>query len=129
MDMIERFKSIFRRGSEFPPYIIDHWYCGWIMDVDNLRREGMEIEKWSQSGIPFPPEDGSIAFNPWTTGIINNDTTECIDGLIPAIKMDGRIGLYEVTNISHPGMHYDGAPWDDGKRVTLKFVKSIKNDS
>src|SRR4051812_12707463 len=90
----------------FPKAINGLWYCGaWYMDK-------------SQKGLP--------CFNPWKTAIIGADHSDCIDGLIPAMRIGDKIGLYiRVGKTYWGGGGSDLASWDDGMKIDLKFVKSV----
>lgn len=91
----------------FPRTVKRHWYCGaW-----HLHRG----------------KEGRIVFNPFRTGFCGDDTSELIDGLIPAIRVGDRIGLYkQVGQKYRETSFYDGAPWDDGYMVDLRYVRSVR---
>jgi hypothetical protein len=91
----------------FPKLIRNHWYCGaWYLHK-------------GEEGVPV--------FNPFRTGLVRDDTADLIDDLIPAYRIAGKIGLYKQVGEKYPygcgGS--DLAPWDDGKAIDLRFVRSI----
>lgn len=121
------------RDRRFPRQIKGYWYCGkWYLYLGRLRDEGVYFENNlnpPRGAVPWPPDDGSPAFNHFRCGIHQGSThEELIDGLIPAVKIDGRIGLY-----SHGGQYGgscwdDNAGWDDGRKIDLQFVRAIPEE-
>lgn len=111
------------RDKRFPLVVKDYWYCGaWYLYRGKCRDEGIE---------PQSPAEGVVTFDPFTTGIIwENDKQGLIDGLIPAIRIGDTVGLYEWDGCKYGrGRGYCGAAWDDGYKITLRFVRTVKAES
>jgi hypothetical protein len=54
------------------------------------------------------------------------DNEGLVEGLIPAVRIGDRLGLYHVTAIYRPkSPWHDPAPWDDGKEIDLRLVRVI----
>lgn len=108
--------AIWRRGSpqfdgDLPLEINELWYCGkWYLH---------KSKEW-------PVEDEAM-FDPFECDMWGRgEDSGLIDGLIPAYKKEGWVGLYKIARWIPPSSpFYDGAPWDDGKKVDLKLVKVI----
>lgn len=115
------------RNPEFPRSVNEHWYCGkWYLYLADLHVKG------EHRGTTLNPPDmpvcatDVVAFNPWRTGHIDNDVSGLVDGLIPAIRIGDKVGLYrQVGRKYRTTSFYDGAPWDDGYHVDLEFVRAI----
>lgn len=118
---------LFRRNTQFPKKIKGHWYCGsWYLYLSDLRDKGeYQGSNLNPDEIKLPAEN-EVAFNHFRTGLSRNDTSWLVDGLIPAIRINDRIGLYrQIGSRYRTSSFYDGAPWDDGYHIDLKFVKSV----
>lgn len=122
-------KRLFSKHDErFPKTVRDHWYCGsWYLYLSGLIDEG----KYKQNTLD--PEDFSVtaldkvAFNHHRMGIHNGDVSGLMDGLIPAIQVGTKVGLYrQIGNTHRPSSFYDGASWDDGYKIDLEFVKAVE---
>lgn len=114
-------------GAEFPRTVDEHWYCGaWYEYLAKLRDQGAYTGTTMDPPEIASPANGEFAFNPWHTGHANPDTTGLIDGLVPAMRLGNRVGLYKQIGPRYrTTSFYDGLPWDDGYFVDLKFVRSI----
>ena len=112
----------------FPAEVVGHWYCGsWYMYLSDLR------DKEKYMGLSLDPKEiespapDQVAFNPYHTGHARSDTSGLIDGLIPAIRVGDKIGLYkQVGSRYQDTSFYDGLPWDDGYKIDLRFVRSVQ---
>ena len=105
-------------NSQFPKIIKEHWYCGaWYMYLSDLPGYKGNLDP---DDVESPATD-KVAFNHFHAGIYNEDKTGLIDGLIPAIRIGDKIGLYQVTRIKGAGVWYDGLPWDNGQKIDLKL--------
>ena len=115
--------------QRFPLEIKKHWYCGcWYLYLSDLRKAG-EYDGTSLNPDEIrSPAEGKVAFNPWRTDLIqSNDESNLIDGLIPAIRFGNTVGLYQQVGYKYRETNfYDGAPWDDGYLVDLKFVRTVE---
>ena len=129
--MFEYIRRLF--WSPFPMSIKGHWYCGeWYMYLSGLRDNGSHTGKTlnpDPQRVESPARD-RVAFNPFRTGHAGSDVSGLIDGLIPAIRIGQEIGLYrQVGNAYCKGYNapsrYDGASWDDGYHIDLRFVRSV----
>ncbi len=105
----------------FPSTIDEVWYCGkWYTYKSSCYDDNIP-PRW--------PVEDQIMFNPYECGVAGfrgGTAPGLIDGLIPAIIIDGKIGLYELTKVEPPSnSFYDGAMWDDGHHAWFKFVKSV----
>ena len=110
--------------SPFPKTIKDYWYTGmWHLHKSDLRREG---KPYKSDEVQWPIED-KIIFDPFKTGLCRADESGLVDGLIPAIKKDGYIGLYTVISERRMQGGDDLAVWDDGMEIDLRFVKAVKD--
>lgn len=115
------------RNSEFPRIVPEHWYCGsWYLYLSGLREDG------EYNGTSLDPPDMAVyatdvvAFNPFRTGHAGGDISGLVNGLIPAIRIGHKVGLYQQVGRKYrTTSFYDGAPWDDGYNVDLKFVRAI----
>lgn len=124
------FRSMLPVGR-FPQTVDRHWYCGaWYTYICELRNSGL-YHGTSLSPDPcdvLSPAEGRVAFNPFRTGHAGSDTSGLVDGLIPAIRFDDRVGLYRQVGGKYHDQDqrfYDGAPWDDGYMINLEFAKWI----
>lgn len=94
-----------------PLRIRNYWYCGsWYMYGVN--------HSW------FSIEN-KTCFDPSKVGLVGEDTSFCINGLIPAHIKSGFVGLYRITNRYVRDIAGDLAPWDDGMHVDLALVSAI----
>lgn len=103
------------------------WYTGsWSSYRYDEQQAGRE---WRSDHVSWPVE-GKIMFKyKWCAPQIPNgsDGRGLVDGLIPAMRLGDRVGLYEVTEQRRmPGS--DRGMWDDGIEVDLRFVKSVSVD-
>ena len=123
------------RDSRFPRVIKGHWYCGcWYLYLGDLRDSG------DYSGTTLDPEDVSsparidvwphrLAFNPFHTGHARDDVSALVDGLIPAVRVADKIGLYkQIGRKYRDSAFYDGAMWDDGYKIDLRFIRCIDSE-
>jgi hypothetical protein len=132
--MIQLLKRLFKREPTFPEGFplekLNCWYCGdWYCYREKQQKKGEE----SRSDYTPWPVEGVFVFNHHVTGIYRkSDPRHCgslVDGLVPAFKLDGQVGLYEVTdNRSPKNRFYDGLPWDDGRHIDLKLVKVVPEE-
>ncbi len=115
-------------GGDFQKEVIEHWYCGaWYLYLGELRDNGLYHGTSMDPSEIVSPAMNRVAFNPWHTGHASHDTSGLIDGLIPAIRTGERVGLYEqVGNRYRTTSFYDGAGWDDGYNIDLRFIRSIE---
>lgn len=94
-----------------PLKIRNYWYCGaWYMYGDK--------NAW------FSVEN-KTCFDPSKVGLIGEDDSYCINGLIPAHLKSGYVGLYRITSRYSRDVAGDLAPWDDGMHVDLALVSAI----
>jgi len=92
----------------------EYWYCGeWYMYEGDKK--------------VLPPYENTFLVDPFNwngSGTIFSRLDN--DALIPFIKVNGFIGLYKMTSRPHCDQYYyDGAPWDDGKKINLKLEKIV----
>lgn len=127
------FSRLFKKRTHskdgFPLVVKEHWYTGawysWLCDQDVLsygdRMSGDKANSVS-------PATGTIAFNHYRCGIHNNDESNLVDGLIPALRIGNLIGLYKITRQPYSRTEFmsDRLGWDDGKYIDLKFVNTIQ---
>lgn len=125
-------RSLFKKKTHnkdgFQLVVKDHWYTGrwymWICKHGDLEYgDSLSGDKANK----VSPADDELAFNWRRCGINSDDTSNLIDGLIPAMRVGAKIGLYKLTNKPkrRTSLTSDLAGWDDGMYVNLKFVKSI----
>lgn len=130
--MINWCKEFFKKhDSRFPKEVKRYWYCGrWQMHVQSLRdNDEYDGDSLDSDELESPARD-KVAFNPFRTGHACHDTSNLVDGLIPAIRVDDEIGLYEQVGEKYrKTSFYDGAMWDDGYHIDLKFVCSVPVES
>lgn len=112
---------------KFPPEKKGHWYCGtWYLHLADLRDQGLYHGTTLDPRDVETPAEGTICFNPCHTGHADSDTSGLIDGLIPAIRVGDEIGLYKQVGPKYrTEAFFDGAPWDDGYHIDLRFVRAI----
>jgi len=125
--MIKWLCSLFKKHDKrFPLKVKEYWYCGiWYMYLADLSSGGKKITSLDPDDIESPVRD-QIAFNPWHIGLMGKDSSGLIDGLIPAIRVDDKIGLYRQTCAPYQTKSfYDVAMWDDGCHIDMKFVRTI----
>lgn len=107
--VITRIRRFFRiRPEGFPRTVKKYWYCG---------EYHLQHKKLG--------EDDIFLFNPWD--MIFRETG-LIDGLIPAYRSKGIVGLYKTTSSPYytmGGSWSDWAYWDDGKNLDLEFVCDV----
>ena len=113
---------------EFPQFVQQHWYCGswymWLGELrDNGEYEGGNLDPDPAVLMPFATD--KVAFNHFHMGVHGRDGSMLIDGLIPAIRIGDRVGLYKASHRYRKENFFDGAMWDDGYHVDLSFVRSI----
>lgn len=128
MNVINRIKRMFSRTEDFPNRIDGYWYCGgWYMYLADLRDAGKyNGTSLDPPDIPSPAVD-RVAFNPFHTGHAHECTNGLVDGLVPCIRIGKRVGLYEQIGGKYRDTSFcDGLSWDDGFKIDLKFVRSIK---
>lgn len=128
--MFNFFKKKEKNKDGFPLSVKGFWYSyswySWLCKCDILEYgDRMSGDKANS----VSPATDRIAFNHFRCGIKNDNKTNLIDGLIPAIRIGDKIGLYKVVKGPYyrKHNHSDRAGWDDGKEIDLKFVKSIKD--
>lgn len=129
MYAIKRIVSAFTwRDPRFPKWVRGHWYCGsWYLYLSKLRELGGYSATTLNTPLGVSPAVGEVAFNPFRTGHASSDTSGLVDGLIPAKRVGCHIGLYEQVGKKYRDTsHYDGAPWDDGYKIDLRFVRAIR---
>jgi len=118
-----------RHDARFPKTVEGHAYCvSWYLYLsDQLKAGNFGAYKFGgDEAQAISPAEGKVAFNHYRCGIWGDDNRGLIDGLIPAIRVDGMIGLYKVTRQKYSNSRfYDGALWDDGCMVDLQFVKAV----
>lgn len=123
------FKRLFVNKRGFPKHVKGHAYCvSWYLHISDLRDRG-EYRKPSLNPTELEPfAEDRVAFNHFRMGVHqSSDTTGLIDGLIPAMRLGDRVGLYKVTKDRYRDTSfYDGAMWDDGYMLDLKLVKVIR---
>ncbi len=115
----------------FIPEVNKYWYCGeWYMYRSAIHDRYLtgSDEEYRGDYMQWPVE-GKILFDPFSVGLVGfaEDEFRLIDGLIPAMRVGDRIGLYRIT-YHHPprSRNYDGLSWDNGCKVDLVFERSIK---
>lgn len=101
-----------RTKQGFPVNVNNFWYMGSYYGGTNV----------------LPKKEGKPYLNPFRCGIYktdpNKDTSGLIDGLIPLIYRNDKVGLYKITKSPYySGRSGDQACWDDGLYVDLKLVK------
>lgn len=97
-----------RKSNPFPFKVVDLWYCGmWY--------------KYREK--PLFAIEGEPCFDPFTT--VERKTC-CIDDLVPVMRIGDSVGLYKVESMCND-KHASGdlALWDNGKLVTLSFVRAV----
>lgn len=121
-DFFRRLIAKAKGHGPFPKEVKDLWYCGmWQTYRGKAHDEGRE---YRFHHTPWPVE-GEVLFNHGRCALYNNDDRGLVDGLIPAIRIGDRIGLYKVVGYRKAGFWYDGLPWDDGAKIDLEFVRTI----
>ena len=135
--MIKNLKAMFvwlfvRCDARFPRTVTGHAYCvSWYLYLSDQRKAGNfgAYKFGGDEAQAISPAEGKIAFNHYRCGIWRDDKRGLIDGLIPAIRIDGMIGLYKVTRQKYRNNRfYDGATWDDGCMIDLQYVKAVPHD-
>ena len=128
-----------RAKLKMPKEVNRWWYCGeWYAHRNEEMKAGRPyIEEFSpyKNLIPFPPYEGKFMFRPeqldFEYPAEHPEVERELEGstnklpLVGAIKIDGYVGLYEITRRYRESAWYDGAPWDDGYRVDLCLVEVI----
>ena len=112
----------FRARKAMPKTVKKWWYCGeWC-----TYRSEMSVHEERRSAYVEYPIEGKFMFNPHDTVLGNQDLVE---GLIPAYRHNGYIGLYKQVGHAYygqgQGAHSDWASWDDGLNIDLRLVKVI----
>lgn len=106
--------------KHFPKEVKKWWaYGNWYM----LRGDLHPHKEYRSDYIEYPIEE-KFMFNPFNT--IGGDA-DLIDGLIPAYRYKGFIGLYSIDGgyYSLGDSMSDWASWDNGKSYDLKLKKII----
>lgn len=119
-------KFLFTPGP-MPTEVWGYRYCiEWHCHIGELREKELLRTQEDFDQIIWPVED-KILFDPWLTGHASRVTSRLIDGLIPAKRFGDQVGLYkQVGSKYRDSTFYDGASWDDGYMVDLKFVRLVK---
>lgn len=127
------FSKLFKKKTHnkdgFPLTVKGHGYCiAWSIllhsqkEVEIKRGDTSESDKFSR----LSPAEDKVAFAHHNVGFYSDDKSGLIDGLIPAIKIKGKVGLYElVDRYKRSNFTSDPASYDDCMEVDLKFIKSI----
>lgn len=119
--------------AKFPALIKKHWYCGaWYLHISDLGEQGLysgsDLDPDPEE-VPWPVEGKKIIFNYHHCNLSWSWDEHLIDGLIPAVRVGNRVGLYRVKGRKyHEESFYDGAPWDDGYKVDLELVQVVPVD-
>jgi len=124
--MLGIIKKLFSKNPSIPegmPKVVkDYWYCGeWYLYREKEKKEGRE---YRSAHTPWPVE-GKVVFNHHRCLFDKDREDVLVDGLIPAIKIGDKVGLYEKTGGKSPGFWHDSLPWDDGVRIELTLRKVI----
>lgn len=113
-----------KRNPGFPMEKKGYWYCGKYYSFRHNECSHMTRVEFEGLDLPF---NRKVMFDPWIMGLAGggDDTSGLVEGLIPAIRAGEYVGLYEVVKNHPPERGYEGAGWDDGRKVDLRFVKKV----
>ena len=132
IELFEKAKKFFEKhDTRFPKEVKGYWYCGeWYLHLSDLHDKGLYDMKRMNSdpAIVETPARDKVCFNHCRCGFTTfGDSSELIDGLIPAIRVDDKIGLYKQVGRQYcENNFYDGAPWDNGMKIDLEFVRTVE---
>ena len=123
------FKKKTHNKDGFPLIVKGHGYgIAWSMLLHSQKEVEIKRGDTSESSkfLPLSPAEGKVAFAHHNVGLYGSDKSGLVDGLIPAIKIKGKVGLYElVKRYKRSSFTSDPASYDDCMEVDLKFIKSV----
>jgi hypothetical protein len=115
----------------FPLKVIGHWYTGaWYGQVCATNVIGAGESMSGDKANTVSPAENEMAFNWRRCGISSSDTSNLIEGLVPAMKIGDTLGLYKVIKPAYlrSSLLSDPAGWDDCREIDLQFVKTVTLD-